>query len=132
LILIEKRGHKAILRLNRPEARNAISPALALAMEAAIDDIENDDEIWVGIVTGVGEAFCAGADLKEIAAGKAADLLTDRGGFGGIVKRERTKPLIAAVNGPALAGGCEIALACDLLVASPSAQFGIPEVKRSL
>jgi enoyl-CoA hydratase len=76
--------------------------------------------------------FCAGADLKEINAGNAASLQTDRGGFGGIVQRERSKPLIAAVDGPALAGGTEIVLACDLVVASTTATFGIPEVKRSL
>jgi enoyl-CoA hydratase len=76
--------------------------------------------------------FSAGADLKAIAAGQAAGLLTKRGGFGGIAQRERTKPLIAAVDGPALAGGCEIALACDMIVASRQAVFGLPEVKRSL
>ncbi|MDP6160499.1 MAG: enoyl-CoA hydratase-related protein, partial [Acidimicrobiales bacterium] len=81
--------------------------------------------------TGAGPAFCAGADLKAVASGKA-DLATDRGGFAGIVRRERTKPIIAAVEGPALAGGFEIVLACDLVVAGSNARFGIPEVKRSL
>ena len=88
--------------------------------------------LWVGILTGVPPVFSAGADLKEINAGRAVDLTTARGGFGGITRRERTKPIIAAVDGPALAGGAEMALACDLIVASTNARFGLPEVKRSL
>jgi enoyl-CoA hydratase len=123
----EQRGPYAIVTINRPEARN-----VAQGIEEAIDRIEDDDGTWVGIVTGVPPVFSAGADLKEINAGNAAALATRRGGFAGIVQRERTKPLIAAVDGPALAGGCEIALACDLIVASTAARFGVPEVKRSL
>lgn len=122
----------AVITLDRPEARNAISAAMAEAMESAIDGLEEDDELWVGVLTHNGPAFCAGADLKEIAAGNAGGLWTKRGGFGGIVLRERTKPLIAAVDGHAVAGGTEIALACDLRVASTETVFGIPEVKRSL
>lgn len=125
-------GPFAVVRINRPEARNAVNGAVARGIEDAIDRIENDDAIWVGILTGEPPVFCAGADLKEINAGRAADLATERGGFGGIVQRERTKPLIAAVDGPALAGGTEIVLSCDLVVASTTATFGIPEVKRSL
>ena len=125
-------GPFAIVKINRPEARNAVNGAVAQGIEAAIDRIEEDDGIWLGVVTGVPPVFCAGADLKEINAGNAAALMTERGGFGGIVQRERTKPLVAAVDGPALAGGTEIALACDLVVASNTATFGIPEVKRSL
>src|SRR5690606_5071473 len=87
---------------------------------------------WVSILTRDPPVFCAGADLKEINAGNAAALNTERGGFAGFVQRERTKPFIAAVDGPALAGGTEIVLACDLVVASTNATFGIPEVKRSL
>jgi enoyl-CoA hydratase len=128
----EQRGPYAIVTINRPEARNAVNGAVAQGIEAAIDRIEEDDGTWLGIVTGVPPVFCAGADLKEINAGNAAALMTERGGFGGIVQRERTKPLVAAVDGPALAGGTEIALACDLIVASDTATFGIPEVKRSL
>lgn len=128
----EQRGPYAIVTINRPEARNAVNGAVAQGIEAAIDRIEEDDGTWLGIVTGVPPVFCAGADLKEINAGNAAALMTERGGFGGIVQRERTKPLVAAVDGPALAGGTEIALACDLIVASNTATFGIPEVKRSL
>src|SRR5204862_8363387 len=99
---------------------------------AAIDRLEADGDTWVGVVTGEGPVFSAGADLKAIAAGQGASLSTPKGGFGGIASRQRTKPLIGAVDGPALAGGCEIALARDLIVASKNAAFGLPEVKRSL
>jgi enoyl-CoA hydratase len=105
---------------------------VANGIEAAIDKLEADDDVWVGIITGAGPVFCAGADLKAIAAGKANEISTARGGFAGITARERTKPIIAAVDGPALAGGTEIVLSCDLVVASTKAAFGIPEVKRSL
>ena len=125
-------GRVAVLTLNRPEARNAINGEVAEAMEAGLDRLEGDDDVWLGVVTGNGPVFSAGADLKAIAAGQAASLQTKRGGFAGITTRERTKPLIAAVDGPALAGGTEIVLSCDLVVASRTATFGIPEVKRSL
>src|SRR5579885_2317557 len=125
-------GRVAVLTINRPEARNAVNADVAKGMEAGIDRLEEDDDVWVGIVTGVPPVFCAGADLKAIAAGQAGDLQTKRGGFAGIANRERSKPMIAAVDGPALAGGTEIVLACDLVVASRTATFGIPEVKRSL
>jgi enoyl-CoA hydratase len=128
----EQRGPFAIVKINRPEARNAVNGAVAQGIEDAIDKIEADDSVWVGILTGEPPVFCAGADLKEINAGNAGGLATKRGGFGGIVQRERTKPLIAAVDGPALAGGTEIVLSCDLVVASTTATFGVPEVKRSL
>jgi len=128
----EVNGHYAVLTINRPEARNAVNGAVASGIEEGIDKLEADDDLWVGILTGVPPVFCAGADLKEINSGNAAGLQTKRGGFGGIAQRERTKPIIAAVDGPALAGGTEIVLSCDLVVASKSATFGIPEVKRSL
>src|SRR5215207_4486237 len=128
----DKRGPCAVVKINRPEARNAVNGDVARGIEAAIDEIEADDGIWVGILTGEPPVFCAGADLKEINAGNAGALATSRGGFAGIVQRERAKPIIAAVDGPALAGGTEIVLACDLVVASATATFGIPEVKRSL
>src|ERR671919_142451 len=129
---LEHRGPYAVIKINRPEARNAINGEVAQGIEDTIDEVEADDGTWVGILTGEPPVFSAGADLKEINAGNAAKLQTQRGGFAGIVQRERTKPIIAAVDGPALAGGTEIVLACDLVVASTSATFGIPEVKRSL
>lgn len=132
MVEYELRGRVALLTINRPEARNAVNGAVATGMEDAIDRLEADDDVWVGIVTGTGPVFSAGADLKAIASGDAGGLQTKRGGFAGIARRERTKPIIAAVNGPALAGGCEIVLSCDLVVASTEARFGIPEVKRSL
>ena len=129
---IEKQGHLAIITLNRPEARNAINGEMALSMESCLDEFENDPKLWVGILKAEGTVFCAGADLKEIAAGNGAALATRKGGFGGITRRERTKPLIAAITGTAVAGGCEISLSCDLIVASTETVFGLPEVKRSL
>jgi len=127
-----KKGNVAVITMNRPEARNAINGEMAATMEAAIDQMENDPEVWVGILTAVGKAFCAGADLKEISAGNGGALSTKKGGFAGIARRERTKPLIAAITGSALAGGTEIALSCDMIIAADDTNFGLPEVKRSL
>jgi enoyl-CoA hydratase len=128
----EIRDHIAIITLNRPQARNAINNVMATGVEAALDRYEADPDLWVAVLRGEGPVFCAGADLKEISAGNGASLSTERGGFGGIVKRERTKPVIAAVHGSAVAGGCEICLSCDLIVAAEGTNFGLPEVKRSL
>lgn len=127
-----KKGNVAVITMNRPEARNAINGEMAATMEAAIDQMEDDPEVWVGILTAVGKAFCAGADLKEISAGNGGALSTKKGGFAGIARRERTKPLIAAITGSALAGGTEIALSCDMIIAADDTNFGLPEVKRSL
>jgi len=132
MIDLETQGRIAVISINRPEARNAVNGDVARGIEAALDRLEEDSELWVGVITGRGTAFSAGADLKAVSAGQGATLATERGGFAGIVQRELEKPLIAAVDGPALAGGCEIALACDLIVASRRARFGLPEVKRSL
>jgi len=131
VINYETKGRIALITLNRPEARNAVNHEVAAGIEEAIDQFEEDNDLWTGILCGNGPVFSAGADLKAISAGEL-NLATKRGGFGGIVARERTKPLIAAVDGPALAGGTELALACDLIVASTVARFGLPEVKRSL
>jgi len=131
----EKKGNYAVITINRPEARNAVNGDVANGIEDAIDRIEADDEVWVGILTGArtekGHIFSAGADLKMMSVDPGG-MQTKRGGFGGITTRERTKPIIAAVDGPALAGGTEIVLSCDLVVASETATFGIPEVKRNL
>jgi enoyl-CoA hydratase len=128
----ERRGKVEILRLNRPEARNAINPETSRAIEAALDEVEADPGVRVVVITATGPVFCAGADLKAIAAGRGADIMTKRGGFAGLAWRELAKPLIGAVQGPALAGGFEIALACDLVVAADTAVFGLPEVQRGL
>ena len=130
LIEFERRGAIAIVRINRPEVRNAFDRATAEAMEAALDALDADSDLRVGVLTGAGTAFSAGQDLKAAARGEFAQTQR-RGGFG-IMKQPPKKPLIAAVEGSALAGGFELALSCDLIVASDAAQFGLPEVKRSL
>ena len=132
LVLTERRGRTLLITLNRANRRNAVSGDLAQALEAAIDILENDDTLWAGVLAAAGPVFCAGADLKWIATGRAGDLSTERGGFAGLVQRARKKPLIAAVHGDAFAGGCEVALACDMIVAGDQVRFGLPEVKRSL
>lgn len=131
MVEYEERERIAVLTLNRPEARNAVNREVAQGLEAAIDRLEENPEVWVGVLTHNGPVFSAGADLKVVGT-DPGQMMTERGGFAGIVTRERVKPIIAAVDGPALAGGCEIALACDLIVASTAARFGLPEVKRSL
>jgi len=129
----ERRGHVEILTINRPEARNAVNGDVSLGLSKALDELEGDDSCWVVVLTGAGEkAFSAGMDLKAFASGEGASIMGAPGGFAGIVQRSFPKPIIAAVNGAALAGGCEIMLACDLAVAADHATFGIPEVKRGL
>lgn len=129
-LLVVDDGPIRTIVLNRPDVHNAINQEVADLMVAALDDFERRPDLRVGIVRATGRNFCAGMDLREF--------LTDgvpfgaTGGFAGIVERRRTKPLIAAVQGAALAGGFEVALACDLIVASRSARFGLPEVTRGL
>jgi enoyl-CoA hydratase/carnithine racemase len=129
-ILRERRGHVEILTINRPEARNAINRATALALGEALDEAEINDDVWVVVLTAAGDkAFSAGMDLKAFAAGEFP--ITDKG-FGGLTKRDFTKPLIAAANGSALAGGFEMMISCDMVVAADHAKFGIPEASRGL
>jgi enoyl-CoA hydratase len=129
-VLRERRGHVEILTINRPEARNAINRATAIALGDALDACEVDDDVWVVVLTGAGDkAFSAGMDLKAFAAGEFP--ITDKG-FGGITQRDFPKPLIAAANGAALAGGFEILISCDMVVAADHAKFGIPEASRGL
>ena len=128
----ERAGRVGIIRFNRPEARNAVNGELATGVEAALDEWENDPEIQAVIVTGNGKTFCAGADLKLVAAGKGGEMATKKGNFAGLVRRNYPKPIIAAVHGAALAGGFEVVLSCDMVVAADDAKFGIPEVKRGL
>jgi enoyl-CoA hydratase len=137
IVKYEVQGRVALITLNRPEARNAVNGDVAEGVEAAIDQLEADPNVWVGIITANTEGqekpvFCAGADLKAINSGNAAGLNTRKGGFAGFVYRERTKPVIVAVDGLATAGGCEIVLAADLVVATTRSSFGLAEVKRNL
>ncbi|MEC3917372.1 crotonase/enoyl-CoA hydratase family protein [Nocardia sp. CDC160] len=129
-VLIERRDHVMIITINRPAARNAIDLATALGLERAIDAFEADPNARVAILTGAGGFFSAGMDLKAAARGEVP--VTEKRGILGIVSVPPSKPLIAAVEGPALAGGCELALAADLIVAAQDSTFGIPEVKRGL
>jgi enoyl-CoA hydratase len=136
IVTYEADGRVAVITLNRPDARNAVNGDVARGLEAAVDQLEADEEVWVGILAANTEGqsrpvFCAGADLKAVNAGKS-DLGTKRGGFAGFVYRERRKPIIVAVDGLATAGGCEIVLAADLVVATTQSSFGLAEVKRNL
>ncbi|MHB8379811.1 MAG: crotonase/enoyl-CoA hydratase family protein [Acidimicrobiales bacterium] len=129
-VLRERREHVELLTINRPEARNAINRATAVALSDALDECEADDDVWVVVLTGAGDkAFSAGMDLKAFATGEFP--ITEKG-FGGLTKRDFTKPLIAAANGSALAGGFEMMLSCDMVVAAEHAMFGVPEASRGL
>jgi enoyl-CoA hydratase/carnithine racemase len=133
VILRERRGQVEVLTLNRPEARNAINGEVAKLMTATLDELDKDEDLRVIILTGAGDkAFSAGMDLKAFGAGTGGSIGRGTGGFGGFARRDIPVPVIAAVNGPALAGGFELVLACDLVVAAEHAIFGIPEVKRGL
>ncbi|WER47460.1 crotonase/enoyl-CoA hydratase family protein [Cupriavidus sp. WKF15] len=127
---VETRGNILLITLNRPEARNAMDFETATAMAAALDQFESRGDLSVAILTGAGGTFCSGMDLKGFLAGKRPSL--PGRGFGGLTEAPPRKVLIAAVEGYALAGGFEMALACDLIVASKAAKFGLPEVKRGL
>jgi enoyl-CoA hydratase len=129
-VLTERRDGVLLITLNRPDARNAVNLALAEGVAAALDELDAGGDLAVGVMTGAGAGFCAGMDLKAFVTGERP-WVGDRG-FAGIVQRASRKPLIAAIEGFAVAGGLEIALACDLIVASRGARLGIPEVKRSL
>lgn len=129
-VLIERDGAVLIITLNRPAVRNAIDRSTSEAIASAMDELDSDPTLSIGILTGSGQHFCSGMDLKAFLRGERVEL--DGRGLAGIAERPPVKPLIAAVEGYALAGGCEIALACDLIVAANNAQFGIPEVKRGL
>ena len=125
--------HIGVVILNRPDKRNAVNGRVARALDYLVKEIEADDMIRVAVLASSSPGvFSAGADLAEVSAGRGAELGTRDGGFAGFVDHPKVKPWIAAVTGPALAGGCELALACDLIVASDDARFGLPEVKRGL
>lgn len=130
-LLVERRGAVLVLTLNRPEVRNAVDKPLADAIAAALDELDADDALSVGVLAGNGKGFCSGMDLKAFGATGERPWSGDRG-FAGIVRRASDKPLIAALEGFAVAGGLEIALACDLIVAAEGTKLGVPEVKRGL
>lgn len=129
-VVTERRDGVLVIKINRPDARNAVNGGVAEGIAAALDQLDSDDELRIGVLTGEGGYFSAGMDLKAFVKGESP-YAADRG-FAGITQRASRKPLIAAVEGFALAGGFEVALSCDLIVASRDARFGIPEVKRSL
>jgi enoyl-CoA hydratase/carnithine racemase len=129
-VLTERRDGVLLITLNRPEQRNAINVDVAEGVSAALDELDGTPELRVGVLTGAGKGFCAGMDLKAFVEGKRP-WVGDRG-FAGIVQRPPEKPLIAAIEGFAVAGGLEVALSCDLIVAARGAKLGIPEVKRGL
>jgi enoyl-CoA hydratase len=129
-VLTERRGSVLLITLNRPQVRNAVNAALAAGVAGALEELDADESLSVGVLTGAGGYFCAGMDLGAFVKGESP-WFGERG-FAGIAQRSADKPLIAAIEGFALAGGMEIALACDLIVAAEGAKMGIPEVKRSL
>jgi enoyl-CoA hydratase len=130
VVLTERRNNVLLITLNRPEVRNAVNAALAAGVAGALEELDGDDSLSVGVLTGAGGFFCAGMDLGAFVRGESP-WFGDRG-FAGIAQRSTRKPLIAAIEGFAVAGGMEIALACDLIVAAKGAKMGIPEAKRSL
>jgi len=129
-VLTERRDGVLLITLNRPDARNAVNGALAQGLAAALDELDADDALSVGVLTGAGKGFSSGMDLKAFVAGESP-YAGDRG-FAGITQRAAEKPLIAAIEGFAVAGGFEVALSCDLIVAARGARLGVPEVKRGL
>ncbi len=126
---IETYRHNRILviKMARPEKRNALNRAITAGIDAAMNELEDDPELWCGVLTGTESVFSAGADLKE-----GPGEPTERGGIVGLINRKRSKPLVAAVEGLALGGGVELILCCDVVIASSTAEFGFPEVKRGL
>ncbi|MEU3270059.1 crotonase/enoyl-CoA hydratase family protein [Saccharomonospora sp. NPDC006951] len=129
-VLTERIDGVLVVTINRPEARNAINTAAAEGIAAAMNELDADGELVAGVITGAGPTFCAGMDLKAFLAGERPSV--PGRGFAGIVRQPPVKPLIAAVEGHAIAGGFEVVLACDLIVAADNAVFGLPEVKRGL
>lgn len=129
-VLTERRGGTLLITLNRPDQRNAVNAAVAEGVAAAMDELDGDDALATGVLTGAGRGFCAGMDLKAFVQGESA--WHEQRGFAGIVQKPADKPLIAAIEGFAVAGGLEVALGCDLIVAARGAKLGIPEVKRGL
>ena len=124
---LERRDHTLIITMTRESKRNAIDGAMTLALDAALNELDDDPSLWVGVINGGPRMFCAGTDMAATSGPP-----TERGGVYGVVGRRRVKPLIAAVEGVAFGGGFEVVMACDLVVAANDARFGLPEVKRGL
>ena len=132
-VLTERRGSLLVMTLNRPQVLNAVNSDLARGLGGALQYLEESTDLRVGIITGAGRAFCAGLDMKAVGAGESiTDTRHLEWGFAGLTSRTMEKPLVAAVNGDAVGGGFEIALACDVVLASSTARFGLPEVSRGL
>ncbi|MCE3551847.1 crotonase/enoyl-CoA hydratase family protein [Pseudonocardia sp. RS11V-5] len=129
-VLVERRGAVQVITINRPQQKNALNLGVAQGIAAAVDELDASDELRVGVLTGAGGAFSAGMDLKAFLRGESPSI--EGRGLCGITQAPPRKPLIGAVEGWALAGGFELLLACDLVVAARTARFGVPEVKRSL
>jgi enoyl-CoA hydratase len=127
VVRVETSGHTLVVTLTREAKRNALSPEVTQGVDAAMNRLEDDPELWCGVLTGGTSVFSAGADLAQ-----GVGEPTERGGLVGLIRRRRTKPLIAAVEGLALGGGMELVMCCDLVVAARDAAFGLPEVKRGL
>lgn len=126
-VATEVHGHVLVVKMTRPKKRNAINAGITAGIDAAMNELEDNPDLWCGVLTGDDTVFSAGADLA-VGPGEP----TERGGIAGIITRERSKPLIAAVEGMALGGGMELVLCCDMVIAASTAQFGLPEVKRGL
>lgn len=129
-VLINRENGVMTITMNRPEAKNAMNKNMSELIAAALDELDSSDELRVAVITGAGGTFCSGMDLKGFLAGETPSV--PGRGFGGLTEKPPVKPLIAAIEGYALAGGFELAIACDLIVAAETSKFGIPEVKRSL
>ena len=129
-VLTETRDGVLVITINRPEAKNAVNAAVAAGVAAALDELDDSEDLRVGVLTGAGGTFCAGMDLKAFLTGESP--IVEGRGLAGLTQQQPRKPLVAAVEGWALAGGFEIMLACDLVVAAETARFGVPEVKRGL
>jgi enoyl-CoA hydratase len=129
-VLVERRGGVQIITINRPEAKNALNGAVAQGIADAVDELDESDDLQVGVLTGAGGTFCAGMDLKAFLRGETPTV--GKRGLGGITQAPPRKPLIGAVEGWAVAGGFELLLACDMVVAARTSKFGVPEVKRGL
>ncbi|WP_369137985.1 crotonase/enoyl-CoA hydratase family protein [Modestobacter versicolor] len=129
-VLVDQQGATLVVTLNHPHVSNAVDLEMALAVAAAMDRLDEDSSLRVGVITGAGKHFCSGMDLKEFSRGRRP--FVEGRGFAGLVERPPAKPLIAAVEGAAVAGGFEIVLTCDLVTAGEGAFFGLPEVKRGL